>query len=471
MALRERQHPNIVSHPDDNGCWDVVEKKRSPKTRLTSLTSNEKNKENVPVTTGNVSYHPPLNNNESNTLLKKASKRQVIQSCGPTAPPKLVGSLRDKISLSRVPPGWSSRAKNAVPKVEAIRPAPFRMEILSARPKPSETRIVARTVQDLSRQFVDAARLGCESSSSLSTPSIALTEIDSREIDTREIVSPQMASSLRSESLVLTRQIRDIINVTINTETAAEAETALRTAIKRFHSGQSKIRPDGACFNTVIHAYGELGNAPAAEAVLLLMFQDYEQGNLLAEPNVRVYTNVLHAWRKSRSLDAPERCELILQSMHRLSESGTLPNCQPDAFSYTVLFHCWAESNRADAAENAERLFRSMKKRYSQGNHGLQPDAIAYSNLLNIFTQRPALHSRAEDLLWEMVDDYLHGNCRAEPRIRNFNTILAMWSKSSEYEAPERAQALVMKLKDLSLAQALPVQPDSYTYSLLLKTW
>jgi hypothetical protein len=96
-------------------------------------------------------------------------------------------------------------------------------------------------------------------------------------------------------------------------------------------------------------------------------------------------------------------------------------------------------------------------------------DAIAYSNLLNIYTKTS--HARAEDLLWEMVEDYLTGNESAKPRIRNFNTVLAMWSKSNKEQAPERAHAIVARLIELNETGELDVKPDTYTYSLLLKTW
>ena len=252
---------------------------------------------------------------------------------------------------------------------------------------------------------------------------------------------------------------------------AHAAENVLRFMIHEFQEGNCVIRPDGVCFNLVIHAFAEVGDAKSAEAVLALMFEDYEQGNPQAEPNVRVYTNLLHAWRKSKARRAPERCEAILETMHRLHESGVLPRCKPDTFAYTVLFHCWAESNRSDAVDHAERLFRKMKERFHQGYQRLCPDAIAYSNLLNIFTKGSETHTRAEAILWEMVQDYLSGNQSAKPRIRNFNTVLAMWSKSKASHAPDRAHYIVLRLLGLNGSNTLDVTPDPYTYSLLLKTW
>jgi hypothetical protein len=253
-----------------------------------------------------------------------------------------------------------------------------------------------------------------------------------------------------------------------NSESPDQAHNILRVTIQQYLDCIGTLRPNGVCFNAVIHGYAQLGYAAAAENVLSLMFQDYfNYHNALAKPNVRVYTNVLHAWRKSKSLDAHERCEKILEEMHRLSDTGVAPECKPDAYAYTVLFHCLAESDCADASEVAERQYKKMK----QGSKMVQIDAIAYSNLLNIFTKNPSTHKRAEHLLWEMVLDYKGGNKKAKPHTRNFNTVLAMWAKSNDPESARRAQLVVERLIQFQDEGTLHVKPDEYTYSLLLKNW
>jgi pentatricopeptide repeat protein len=267
------------------------------------------------------------------------------------------------------------------------------------------------------------------------------------------------------------RAIRDAAKTGNPKEGAKLSEGMLRKMIEDFEHKRSKYRPDGACFNAVIHAYAEMGDAHAAEHILTLMHQDFEKGNANAEPNAKIYTNILHAWRKSKSAEAPERCEKILGTMNRLSDTGALPNCKPDAFSYSVAFHCWAESNRQEAAERADRLFREMERRYMAGESGLQPDAILYSNVINIFTKNATTNNRAEELLWTMVHDFLTGNKFAEPKIRNFNTIMAMWSKSTEDIAPYKAQTIVLRMHEFCKENILTIPPDSYTYCLLLKTW
>jgi pentatricopeptide repeat protein len=118
--------------------------------------------------------------------------------------------------------------------------------------------------------------------------------------------------------------------------TAERAESVLRDILEKYSNGTHEIQPDGACYNSVIHSYADVGKAEKAESVLRLMFKDYQDGNEKAEPNVRVYTNVLHAWRKAKAPNAPERCEAILKEMYELSDKGILPSCKPDTFAVTV---------------------------------------------------------------------------------------------------------------------------------------
>ena len=201
------------------------------------------------------------------------------------------------------------------------------------------------------------------------------------------------------------------------------------------------------------------------------MFDDYnEGGNKCAQPNVRVFTNLLHAWRKSKDPLAPENCEKLLHHMYLLSETKGMPQCKPDVYTVTVLLHCWAESGRKDAGARANEIFREMKQRFQDGEEGLRPDCICYSIVLNTFAQESKTEE-AEQLLWEMVDDFLSGNDSAAPRTRNFNTIMAMYARSDKYDAPERAEGVLSRFRELCESRVIENSPDAYTYSLLLKAW
>jgi hypothetical protein len=111
-----------------------------------------------------------------------------------------------------------------------------------------------------------------------------------------------------------------------------------------------------------------------------------------------------------------------------------------------------------------------MKLLAAHGDEGLAPDSVAYSNLINAIVKGQG-YARASDILWEMVDDFLNGNTKCMPRIRNLNTILSVWSKANAPYAPERAEEIIQRWLQLNQTTAMKVKPDPYSYSLLLKCW
>ena len=46
-----------------------------------------------------------------------------------------------------------------------------------------------------------------------------------------------------------------------------------------------------------------------------------------------------------------------------------------------------------------------------------------------------------------------------------------MYARSNQFDAPLRAEAIVARFRDLAKKGALPIKPDEYTYSQLLKSW
>jgi pentatricopeptide repeat protein len=249
-----------------------------------------------------------------------------------------------------------------------------------------------------------------------------------------------------------------------------KAECVLHFMLKEYKCGRSKIRPDGGMYNKVMHAYAMQGMPERVEDLLQLMCDEYDGGDELATPNVRHYTTLLLAWQTANVSEAPVRSEAIVAKMHKMYESGTLPTCKPDVITYTSVLHSWSISHRQDAAVRAETLFREMKRRYEAGDNDLRPDVLAYSNLMNAITNSGGF-AHAEDILWEMVDEYIKGNESCKPQIRNVNSILAGWAKATAPYAPERAEEIVRRWLRLNESNDISALPDSYTYCLVLKCW
>jgi len=231
--------------------------------------------------------------------------------------------------------------------------------------------------------------------------------------------------------------------------------------------------PNEGCYFSVMKAYKKARIPERAEAILRLMFEDWGSGNLTAEPSARCFSQVLRAWHKSKCSTAPQHCERILREMYKLSDTQRLPLCKPDVHTVAVVLNCWTESGEHESATRAAILFRQMKTRFLNGDDGLRPENFCYSFILKAFVEESKIEA-AEDLLWEMVDDFLDGNDRAKPRIRDLNTILAMYACSGTEDAAARAECVVSRFRELYDTGALRLPPDGYTIlwlSRLLKTW
>jgi hypothetical protein len=58
-----------------------------------------------------------------------------------------------------------------------------------------------------------------------------------------------------------------------------------------------------------------------------------------------------------------------------------------------------------------------MKVRYLSGDEAMRPDCLVYSIILNIYAQKLQIE-QAEEMLWEMVADFVSGNAAAQPETR-----------------------------------------------------
>ena len=127
---------------------------------------------------------------------------------------------------------------------------------------------------------------------------------------------------------------------------AKRARYVLVYMLLHYKQGTLGVRPDGGCYNKVLHGFADARMPAKAEGIINLMCSMFDEGDVMAQPNTRHYTTLLHAWQRSKQAEAPEHCEQILEKMHELHESRELASCKPDAFTYTTVLHCWADSGR-----------------------------------------------------------------------------------------------------------------------------
>jgi pentatricopeptide repeat protein len=223
---------------------------------------------------------------------------------------------------------------------------------------------------------------------------------------------------------------------------AERSESILRQMIDK------GVSPNTISYNSVIDAHVKSRNVERAEALLKEMHDSFVQGNPDVKPTIRTYSVVLAGWSRTRSPQAGERGEQLLDLMESLAESGELED--PDIIVYNSVLHCWAKSPTNGAAAKAKEFLVKMVDK------GIEADAYSYNIVINALASEGRIDD-AEAMLEGMSEAGVH------PDVTAYNTLLDAWIKSSSKEASTRVARLYSRMKENS-----HIEPDLFTYNTLL---
>jgi pentatricopeptide repeat protein len=216
-------------------------------------------------------------------------------------------------------------------------------------------------------------------------------------------------------------------------------------------------------------------NAQRADRLLGDALQEYEKSkDGLFLPSLELFNIVLTAWSRSGASNAPQRADALLARMWALLESEPQKpwNTKPDLESYRRVVECWTKSRGADAGERAESILKDIRKLYASGDIDFQADAKMYTVVLNAFARRGKAE-KAEALLESMIEDSLNGNESARPNVISFSVVLNAWSKCRSNDAPERAEAILSRMRELYQKDGdkWDTKPNAVSYTSVMDCW
>jgi pentatricopeptide repeat protein len=224
-----------------------------------------------------------------------------------------------------------------------------------------------------------------------------------------------------------------------------------------------------------IRAAARTRNAQRADSLLGDVLQEYEKSKDPAFlPSLELFNTVLTAWSRSGASNAPQRADAVLARMWALVESEPQKpwNTKPDLESYKRVIECWTKSRRADAGERTETILKDIRRLYAMGDIDFQPDAKMYTEVLNAFARRGKA-VKAEALLESMIEDCLSGNESVRPNVISFSVVLNAWSKCRSNEAPERAEAVLSRMRELyqTDGEKWDTKPNAVSYTSVMDCW
>ena len=227
----------------------------------------------------------------------------------------------------------------------------------------------------------------------------------------------------------------------------------------------ARLRTTLASYQCIISALAKMGEAKRAEALLTRLVKDYSvQFDAELKPGIEPFQSVLRAYSKYYHPDAASRAESVLTHMKELYQSDML-DTMPNVWSYNVVMLCWVHSKSADASKRAKLIFDEMQ------NHGVQPDTTSINTLLNAYANRAGAY-QTEKLFWELFDRFIEDpNHNPQPDVISFSTLLKAFTKSSDPNAPERAEALLNKLHELDQSGWENCKPDVMVFAGVIQCW
>jgi Pentatricopeptide repeat domain len=199
---------------------------------------------------------------------------------------------------------------------------------------------------------------------------------------------------------------------------------------------------------------------------------------------VQLWSVVLDAWCKRAGLvpDAMHRARALLLEM----EEGTNPRPAsqssasivsrhpltplPNVLVYTVFLGGLARSKERDLARQAEDVLERMR------NHGVQPDMVAYTSVLNCWSkavsrrEREMAASRSLHLLEDMERRYVRlEEYHVKPSLVTYATAIRAIGRSLDPQAATLAEAILDRMYHLHRTGLIAnLKPNTQTYNALL---
>jgi tetratricopeptide (TPR) repeat protein len=245
------------------------------------------------------------------------------------------------------------------------------------------------------------------------------------------------------------------------------------------------IPPDSACYNVLLRYYARIGEHQQVEIILQTM---ENRGLQLSIFNL---SQAVYVYSNSGQLDKAEdflKRLTNLQPRDEMDKRNVGESIQNLMSSYRKLQNSPEFSVRENALYRAEEMFRAQAKRKEYMD--LEDFRRLLGTMADIYV-RAGRQSEAEAILTEhgrtdtvsynilmkgkslgdaanMVDVMLL-NHDVNPSLHSFNSLLSLWAHSTKPDKVQQSFRIYGIMKDHPRCRELGIQPDEFTFTILLK--
>jgi hypothetical protein len=244
-----------------------------------------------------------------------------------------------------------------------------------------------------------------------------------------------------------------------------------------YEAGDGSVKPNVEVFNSVIHAYARSRTIDAPQQALRV-FQKLQNLNTMGKtdvlPNQKSYAGILLAHANSGGLDAPKLVKRLLDRLDCLSGGAFRPdyNCHNVYLSSLVGIMNYNCVPRAETAEKAEKYLKEMLESSDENE---RPDTWSFNIVLSALGKSDGkeLASRAEALLaaLEAYHDETGRSEKTQPNANTFNNLITCYSRSTRRDKAQLARAVLEKMKKLSKQGIEACRPDHVTYNSVMSAY
>jgi hypothetical protein len=257
-------------------------------------------------------------------------------------------------------------------------------------------------------------------------------------------------------------------------DAAENAQRIIDKLENLYESGDAKVRPNFVCYTTVIGAWGRSRRKDAlerVEGILTRMEKEYEETQESdIRPNAITYCTAIDAFVRRNEDDAAQRAQAIVDRMMRLYGKG-LGHVRPTKVVFNVLINAWARSSDTDSAKKAEQIFKWMEARHQEGDEFVKPDEVSLCAVLNAWANNPRSGGaeRAQQIL-EYVESKSPEERGFEYSIICHNIVIKAIARSTDPQAVEKAEQILLRLEEDHLSGKSTLRPDVTTYSSVINS-
>ncbi len=226
-----------------------------------------------------------------------------------------------------------------------------------------------------------------------------------------------------------------------------------------------------------------VGKVPHAMEKVEMLLKDMEDGsnNMLPRPSVLTYTSVIGGLARSRKRDLASRA---MQLLPKMKAHGI----DPDVVAYTSILNCWAKTTsreeRQVAHTHAIQILQEMEDLYTsqQDQYHVKPTAITYATAIkaignSLADDAPVL---AEQVLHRMYRWTELGCIHVPPTVEVYNALImslsvtgntrnnSTWSRSTR---AHKAEQWLQEMYRRTSQGEIGVEPNIRTWGAVLKAW